>query len=115
VFPFNLLRVCFANGMLFRRSVALIYFCPIGVLDKYVILSGSADIGQHHPASVIEGMPSPALLSFVADHTPQVINFCGCHCVDEDAHVRWIPVMQDRMIAILEVRCLFLNVSRTVV
>ena len=31
VLPFNLLRVCFANGMLFRLSVSLIYFCPIGV------------------------------------------------------------------------------------
>ena len=101
--------------MLFRRSVALIYFCPIGVLDKYVILSGSADIGQHHPASVIDGMPSPALLSFVADHTPHFINFCGYHCVDEDANVLWIQVIQDRRIDILEVRCLFFNVSMTVV
>lgn len=31
VLPFNLLRVWVANGMLFRLSVSLIYFCPIGV------------------------------------------------------------------------------------
>jgi hypothetical protein len=60
-------------------------------------------------------MPSPAVLSFMADNTPHFINFCCCHFLDEDVHVLCMQVIQDRMIAMLELRRLFLNVAMTVV
>ena len=83
--------------------------------DKDVSLSGSADIGPPHPASMSEGMPSPAWLRLVADNTPPCINVCGCHVVDADANVLWMQVIQDRRIDILAVRGLFGHVSMTVV
>ena len=60
-------------------------------------------------------MPEPAWLRLMADNTPPFINFgCG-HFWDADVHVRCIQVIQDRMIALLELRRLFFNVSMTVV
>src|SRR5262245_46246155 len=88
VFAFDLLRVLFANRMLRRIEMPLVGPPPIRVkpcdpkgcqqvleLEKDRILASPKDVGQHGPTVMINGMPEPPRLRFLADITPHLIEF----------------------------------------
>jgi hypothetical protein len=90
VLAFALLRLDFANRVLLRIEMALVGSPPIRVkpcdaawrsqcfqLEPYRILVSPKDIREHGPTMVIDRVPSPARLRFLADIAPHRIEFCG--------------------------------------
>jgi hypothetical protein len=86
VFAFDLLRVLFADDMLFRGDISLVGAPPIRIkprdtkglqqvlkFEKDCILAPSKDIGSHGATVVIDRMPQPPWLRFLPHVTPHLI------------------------------------------
>jgi len=88
MFALDSLRIGLAHFMLRGVNMALVGAPPIRVeaadpkrlkqlfeLQKDGILAPPKDVRQHGPTGVIDGMPQPPRLRFLADITPHFIEF----------------------------------------
>jgi hypothetical protein len=88
VLAFDLLRMGFANRVLRGIEMTLVGAPAIGIeagdvkgcqellqLERHLILPSPKDIRQHGPTVMINGMPEPPRLGFLADITPHLIEF----------------------------------------
>jgi hypothetical protein len=124
-FALNGLRVLFANGMLLGGEMALVGAASIGVkardterfqqlfeLQKDCILPSPKDVCQHGPTVLINGVPQPPRLRFLAHVTPYLIELrCGscllgalCHTTNVHFDLLGMQVLQHLLIHLLEVR-----------
>jgi hypothetical protein len=53
-------------------------------LQEHIVCTPAKDRGQHPTAPVIDGMPEPSLLFFLANKRPQFIDFCFIRTLDND-------------------------------
>src|SRR5580765_239291 len=85
--PLNFLSVLFAGSMLFRGEVTPVCAPMIGrvmcepkrlqqrlELEKDGILATTKDIRQDCSRAMVNGMPEPAWIAFVADKRPHLIH-----------------------------------------
>jgi hypothetical protein len=118
---FDLLRMGFAHRVLRGIAIALVGTPAIGVkagdakrfeqgfqLQKHRILTPAKDIGQDFSRVVIDRMPEPALLRFLPNDTPHLINFCFFHFVDLYEDLAWIHVLEGPIVDMLPLRLFFL-------
>jgi hypothetical protein len=56
---------------------------------------------------MINGMPEPSLLGFLPNTTPHFIDFHFFHCVDLDADLSWIPMLDGWIVDVLELMLFF--------
>ena len=58
---------------------------------------------------MVNGMPEPALLGFLANNTPHFVDFSFFHFVDLDEDLAWIHVSDHYRVDVLELRRFFLT------
>ena len=136
VLAFDLLRMGFAHRVLRGIEMTLVGAPSISIesgdvkrgqellpLEKHVILPSPKDICQHGPTVMINGMPEPPRLGFLADLTPHLIEFGGqpsavvklLGAIYRHLHLLWWQALQHCVIHLLDRRCLFLSSVMTVV
>jgi hypothetical protein len=58
---------------------------------------------------MVNGMPEPALLGFLANKTPHFVDFSFFHFVDLDEDLAWIQALDHYRVDVLELRRFFLT------
>ncbi len=128
VLALDFLRVLFADGVLLGGEMPLVGLPPIGVqpcdtkglqqilqLEKNRILPSTKDRGSRGPPVMIDRMPQPSWLRFLAHEPPHLIKLrrqaaAVCQLLsatDLNLHALGMQMLQHRLMHLLEVRCLF--------
>src|SRR4029450_1607480 len=113
--PLDFLRVVLARIVLFRIEMTCVCAPMIGMiardpkrlqqcfqLQKYLVFAAAKDIRQDGSHAVINGIPAPSLLLFLADKTPHFVHLGFASTLNVYSNVVWIDRTQEGRVDGLE-------------
>ena len=68
-------------------------------------------VSDDHSRAMINSMPEPALVCFLANKTPHFINFYGFNFMARNQHLAGIQLLDGQMVDVLELRRFFLTLQ----
>jgi hypothetical protein len=124
MFAFDFLRVAFADGVLFRVEMTCVRPPLIGIVmgqakgfqerfefEEDFILAASKDIRQNRPRTVINGMPEPTWVVFVADIRPHFVHLRLAGPLNVHGYLHWIQRVQQGCVDRLQRRFFLLELA----
>src|SRR5215510_5899804 len=106
--PLDFLRVALARIVLFRIKMPGVCAPLIGMiardpkrlqqgfqLQKDLVFAAAKDIRQDGSSAVIDGMPEPSLLLFLADKTPHFVHLGFTNALNMHSNVVWVDSTQE--------------------
>src|SRR5262245_58322068 len=128
MFSFNLLSVFFPDRMMLGEACSVVGTPVISIktcqtkwhsellqLYEHCIGRRSQDIRQDSPAVMVNCMPQPPWMPCVPHITPHLVHLSFVNLLDDDVHIWWCEVPEERLIHVVQLWFLFLNVFITVV
>jgi len=119
--PFDFLGISFSNNLLFRWQMAFIG-APIICIEsrdpewlqespqfqKYGILAITEHISEDFSSAMVDRVPEPALMLFVADITPHFIEFSIINTLNFNRNIARLQTSQNLSVDRFKARFFFL-------
>src|SRR5215470_3404558 len=106
--PLDFLRVALARIVLVRIKMTCVCAPMIGMiarapkrlqqrfqLQKHLVFAAAKDIRQDGSGAMINGVPEPSLLLFLADKTPHFVHLGFASALNVHSNVVWIGRTQE--------------------